>query len=999
MRGKNKVLTMLILVSLVYLPFFSAQASQDEDINASNQAPEDNDGPLAGNQILPKLPSISREIEKDELVEMLPVSEGVVLSINGSKFNDANADGIWGEGEVGLSDWTIHLFRDGKLIQSTITDSIGNYQFKDLAPGKYSIEEEKQDGWIQTAPGGSSYNVTLVDKDAFNMNFGNHLGPLSEIEKKYALMSEEATTKEAEEGAKLSKAYISPEIERDFGERDTASFSLLNYLTYTPAEQNQNPNCGNCWVWASTGASGIDLAVQKGIYNRLSVQYLTSKYNGGSGSGYACCGAGAAAFASFYSTEKLMIPWSNANAHFQDAGQLCGGTTKVPWTSISTNPNYALNSIEATTIPTIGVGQTVAINNIKNVLLQKKAVYFSLAYPSSTYWGNFQNWWDTQPETAIWNPDIACGQSKTTGANGHGILIVGWDEATDPSNPCWLVVNSWGAPTNRPNGLFRVKMNMNYDCSYPGWRNAYGFYTFNINWANPTPPGKATLTSPTGSISETQPTYKWNPVSGSTYYYLWIDGPSGNVFKKWYTAAEVTSGSICQIKPEVTLTTGNSYTWWIQTWNPAGYGPWSNPMSFSVGVSPPSKATLISPTGSISETQPTYKWNPVSGSTYYYLWIDGPSGNVFNKWYTAAEVTSGSICQIKPEVTLTTGNSYTWWIQTWNPAGYGPWSNSMSFSVGISPPGKATLISPTGSISETQPTYKWNPVSGSTWYYLWIDGPSGNVFKKWYTAAEVTSGSICQIKPAVTLATGNSYTWWIQTWNPAGYGPWSNSMSLSVGTPGGFSEHFDDSPENWYAANGYAWYIGSSILFSTFQGIDRPSAFYLADFSDFVYEAKIKRDAGSDDGNANAIIVRGKTGVLCPTETNKWDTAYYFQYNRQGSFSIFKMQGCTFESIQPWTTTSAINQGDAWNILKVNLAGNQMSYYINGQLVWSGTDSSISAGMVGVDYYAEAGAQFSVDYATLTTGASTVTDEISPEQRVLNEESKDKNILVDPNGV
>ena len=139
--------------------------------------------------------------------------------------------------------------------------------------------------------------------------------------------------------------------------------------------------------------------------------------------------------------------------------------------------------------------------------------------------------------------------------------------------------------------------------------------------------------------------------------------------------------------------------------------------------------------------------------------------------------------------------------------------------------------------------------------------------------------------------------------------------------------------------------------------------------------------------------------MLCPTETNKWDTAYYFQYNRQRSFSIFKMQGCTFESIQPWTTTSAINQGDAWNILKVNLAGNQMSYYINGQLVWSGTDSSISAGMVGVDYYAEAGAQFSVDYATLTTGASTVTDEISPEQRVLNEESKDKNILVDPNGV
>jgi hypothetical protein len=37
--------------------------------------------------------------------------------------------------------------------------------------------------------------------------------------------------------------------------------------------------------------------------------------------------------------------------------------------------------------------------------------------------------------------------------------------------------------------------------------------------------------------------------------------------------------------------------------------------------------------------------------------------------------------------------------------------------------------------NELQPTYSWNQVTGSTWYYLWVDGPSGNVIKTCYTIA------------------------------------------------------------------------------------------------------------------------------------------------------------------------------------------------------------------------------------------------------------------------
>jgi hypothetical protein len=128
------------------------------------------------------------------------------------------------------------------------------------------------------------------------------------------------------------------------------------------------------------------------------------------------------------------------------------------------------------------------------------------------------------------------------------------------------------------------------------------------------------------------------------------------------------------------------------------------------------------------------------------------------------------------------GGSHTWWIQTWNDAGYGPWSAGMNFTLPLDPPGAATLISPTGSIADTTPIYTWNAVSGSTWYYLWVNDSSGTRYAIWYTAAEAGCAGgtgTCSITPATVLA-GGSHTWWIQTWNDAGYGPWSAGMNFTL---------------------------------------------------------------------------------------------------------------------------------------------------------------------------------------------------------------------------
>ncbi|MFM6320850.1 MAG: SdrD B-like domain-containing protein, partial [Microcystis panniformis] len=78
-------------------------------------------------------------------------------SIQGSKWNDANANGIWDGGEQALAGWTIYIdsVANGTLDPweiSTVTNADGKYSFTNLGPGEYAIREVNQKGWIQTFP-------------------------------------------------------------------------------------------------------------------------------------------------------------------------------------------------------------------------------------------------------------------------------------------------------------------------------------------------------------------------------------------------------------------------------------------------------------------------------------------------------------------------------------------------------------------------------------------------------------------------------------------------------------------------------------------------------------------------------------------------------------------------------------------------------------------------------------------------------------------------------
>jgi protocatechuate 3,4-dioxygenase beta subunit len=99
-----------------------------------------------------------------------------LVSVSGNVFNDLNGNGSQDAGDPGLNGWTVDVIdSNGHVAGSAVTDASGKYTITVIGPGAYTVQEELQPGWIQTAPAPpGTYSFTASSGgNQSGMTFGN----------------------------------------------------------------------------------------------------------------------------------------------------------------------------------------------------------------------------------------------------------------------------------------------------------------------------------------------------------------------------------------------------------------------------------------------------------------------------------------------------------------------------------------------------------------------------------------------------------------------------------------------------------------------------------------------------------------------------------------------------------------------------------------------------------------------------------------------------------
>lgn len=274
-------------------------------------------------------------------------------------------------------------------------------------------------------------------------------------------------------------------------------YDLRQYMHKIDGTWNQG-SCGSCWVWGATLASEIAYSKYINQPTRFSVQEFMSNYcNGGHDNilgyslcSFACNGGFVLWYADYYNQTKKFIPWENEGAsEYKDVngGMTCQDNagnqyqcSNVLPAEITTDPYVAFKGVTPSVLNVWDQTEEVAITSIKKELLAGNAVLFAVYFPTDENLNSFRSFWKKDTEDTIYDFSSYDGKTfegKFDEVSGHELVIIGFDDTDpDPANHYWEVQNSWGVSDKRPNGVFRMKMHINYnmrmkntndDFSYP----------------------------------------------------------------------------------------------------------------------------------------------------------------------------------------------------------------------------------------------------------------------------------------------------------------------------------------------------------------------------------------------------------------------------------------------------------------------------------------------------------------------------------------------------
>ena len=268
------------------------------------------------------------------------------------------------------------------------------------------------------------------------------------------------------------------------------------------------------------------------------------------------------------------------------------------------------------------------------------------------------------------------------------------------------------------------------------------------------------------------------------------------------------------------------------------------------------------------------------------------------------------------------------------------------FSVSIvnfeNPSPRPTPVLPSSVTNTHYPQYVWQTIPGASTYELEVYAGTHLMFSS-KQGTSVCGMDYCTYTPLRFLP-DHGYTWRVRARVAGVWQNWSSFLWFNVGT--NFTSPFTSDAKGWQTVFG-PWELFKDNFYRSpgWKG-NFNSIVHDGLYADFTFTVRMMRVG--EGPLSNGLIIRGTPDPL--DSENIWDSGYMFVYANTGEFSIFKIVHGEYDMMKDWGPSIAIIP-NGWNVLKVEANKSDLKFYINNTLVWSGVDSSLRFGRVGIGMY------------------------------------------------
>lgn len=270
---------------------------------------------------------------------------------------------------------------------------------------------------------------------------------------------------------------------------------------------------------------------------------------------------------------------------------------------------------------------------------------------------------------------------------------------------------------------------------------------------------------------------------------------------------------------------------------------------------------------------------------------------------------------------------------------------------------------PLGTITDTTPLYRWTRVYTATKYQFQVFKGSTKLLDN--TVKSSVCGAVyCFQTPSLTLGY-NVYKWRVRAFVGGAWGAYSAFRTFTVSAPSFDTQFNYGSTGGWARKSGGTWDLSGFSYHTDGHPDKRTDAYYTGgQYTDFDYSAQVWR-YGNDP-----VYLAVRMGSTVGGSVGAWYPGYLFGYTNLGEAIIRWYNSSGVATLTSISTNGAINK-NGWNTLRLKAVGNEFWYYINGTMVYNGSDTSANKrlrGFVGIATYRSASSPtygFYMDYAKL----------------------------------